>query len=438
MNVAREVQEGQFGGEVRRAMTMIPNLRYSIFAMLGMLAGCGDAASQPGPAHPGAPGSGADASTSGGGHDASVDARTPLSDGATPPSGDDDDASAPSDASTPPPSGALVAYASGYGPNISVFAVNADGSLSLKSTTPAVSSPSFLAIDRAVTHVYAVSEETAGRVAAYSIDKGTGALTYLNDVSSNGDGPAHVAIDATGKWVIAANYGDGTVSVLPVQADGKLGNATDTQAVGANAHMAAIDPSNQFVFVPCKGADAIAQFKLSNGKLVANATKVVKTAAGAGPRHIAFHPNGKYAYLINENNSTMTGFTLDATGSLTPIETKSTLPTGFSGTNTGAEVWVHPSGMLVYGSNRGDNSIVAFTIDPATGKMTLKGHTKSGGKTPRDFTLDATGKFLYSANQDSSNVVPFAIDAAGALAPVGAPVSVDQASFIGVVRLPAP
>jgi 6-phosphogluconolactonase len=243
-------------------------------------------------------------------------------------------------------------------------------------------------------------------------------------------------------WVMVANYGDGTTAVLPVGADGKLGAATDTKTVGAEAHMIVADPSNQWVFVPCKGMDYVAQFRfdVNAGTLAPNATPHVPTAAGAGPRHLAFHPNGKLAYLINENASTMTALALDpATGRLTEIETKSTLPVGFTGSNTGAEVWVHPSGKWVYGSNRGDDSIVEFAIDATTGRLTLVGHTKTGGATPRDFTLDPSGAFLYAANQGSGTITAFAIDGAqGTLAAMGAPFAATSPSFVGLVHLPPP
>jgi 6-phosphogluconolactonase len=358
---------------------------------------------------------------------------TPETDGGAPDSGG------------PAPAGPLYAYASGYGANISIFTVDpTTGALTLKASPSAtVASPSFLAVNRASTNLYAVSEVAVGRVAAYTIDAKTGGITYLNDVSSKGNGPAHVWVDATSKWVLTANYGDGFVAVLPVQAGGRLGEATDSQLVGTNAHMIVADPTNKFVYVPCKGADYIAQFTFDAvaGKLVPNtAVPKVKTKAGAGPRHIAFHPNGKLAYLINESNSTMTGYALDGTtGVLTEIETLSTLPAGgFAGVNTGAEVWVHPSGKFVYGSNRGHDSIVVFAIDPVTGKMTLKGHTKTTGTMPRDFTLDPKGTFLYAANQGSGTIVPFKIDPAqGTLGAPGASVGVTQATFVGLVHLPA-
>jgi 6-phosphogluconolactonase len=388
---------------------------------------------------------------------------TAPGDGASPPSAGADAAAAdafsppapPSDASSPPPipgvdaaapPGRVVAYASGYAPKIDVFAIDpTSGALALDADASVASfgsSPSFLAVNPAATNLYAVDENTSGQVGAYAIDRTTGALTFLNAVSSGGAGPPFVRVDATGKYVLVANYDDGTVSVLPILSGGKLGAPLQTLTVGAEAHMILPDPSNRFVFVPCKGADYVAQFLFdpSTGTLTPNAVPRVATAAGAGPRHLAFHPNGKFAYLISEVNSTMTAYAFDGTaGTLTEIETQSTLPPGFSGTNTCAEVWVHPSGAWVLGSNRGDDSIVVFAVDPGTGKMTRKGFTKTGGASPRDFTFDLAGVFLYAANETSNNVVPFRFDATlGTLTTTGTAVGVTGASFVGVVRLPAP
>ncbi len=362
-------------------------------------------------------------------------------DGTSPPPSDgggiDVDASSDSGA----PQGPLVAYASGYGPNIDVFAVDpASGALTLASSIPSFgTSPSFLAINREATHLYAVDENAMGRVGAYSV-AAAGALTFQNAASSGGNGPPFVALDRSEAFVLVANYGDGTVSVLPLQPGGTVGNATATIAVGTNAHMIVTDLTNHFAFVPCLGSDYVAQFLFdpTTGALTPNAVAHVSTAAGAGPRHIAFHPNGKFAYLINEKNSTLGAYSLDsAAGTLTEVQTVSTLPAGFTGTNTAAEVWVHPSGSWVLGSNRGDDSIVVFAADPATGHLSGPTFTKTGGTTPRDFTIDPTGTFVYAANQGSGSVVPFRFDAtAGTLTPTGAPVTVTAASFVGVVRLP--
>ena len=162
------------------------------------------------------------------------------------------------------------------------------------------------------------------------------------------------------------------------------------------------DPSNHFVFVPCLGADYVAQFVFDDttGKLTPNAVATVAAATGAGPRHIAFHPNGRIAYVINETNSTMTTYTFDSNaGTLSAIDTQSTLPAGFSGTNTAAEVWVHPSGAWLFASNRGADDIAVFALDVTTGKMKSPSFTPSGGMTPRDFTLAPGGGFLCAASQ---------------------------------------
>jgi len=334
----------------------------------------------------------------------------------------------------------LVAYVSGYGPDLGVYEVAPTGGLSSASTTTAfAASPSFLAIAPGGSTLYAVSEASNGRVAAYSIDAATGGLAYLDDVSSGGAGPAHVSVDRSGSHVLVANYDDGTISVLPIVAGGRLGTASQTLAAGANAHMILTDPSNRYVFVPCLGSDYVAQylFDETSGALAPNAVPHVATAANAGPRHLAFAPDGKHAYLINERASTMTALELDAaTGRLTELQTLSTRPAGATGANTTAEVWVHPSGKFLYGSNRGDDTIVQFAID-ATGRLSLVGHTPTQGQTPRDFTLDPAGTFLYVANQGSNSVVPFAIDATtGTLSPTASPITAQVPTFIGLVALP--
>ncbi len=345
------------------------------------------------------------------------------------------------DAPTPPPADTgtpkkLIAYVSGYGPDLAWLTVDpATGALAPAGSLAAVqASPSFLAIDAGVTALYAVSEAN-DRVVAYSID-GEGALHYIDDVSSGGHGPAHISIDRTGKWVLVANYTDGTVSVLPMRADRGVGDPQQTLAPGANAHMILTDASNRYAFVPCLGSDLVAQytFDAQAGKLTANGT--LATAAGAGPRHLAFAPDGVHAYLLNEKSSTIMALALDgATGKLSALQTLSTLPAGSMVTNTGAEVWVHPSGKLVFASNRGDDSIATFAVQ-GDGTLALVGHTKTGGQTPRDFTLDPSGKYIYVANQGSNNVVQLAIDVSGTLTPVGQPLTAQMPSFVGVVALP--
>ncbi|HEY1692398.1 MAG TPA: beta-propeller fold lactonase family protein [Polyangiaceae bacterium] len=348
---------------------------------------------------------------------------------------------APVEAEASGPPARLVGFASGYGPGIQWLSVDtATGAITpAGEVTSFGTAPSFLAVDAASKHLYAVDENTPGQVGAYSIDATTGALTFQNAVASGGDGPPYVGLDPQGKWVLVANYTSGTVAVLPVKADGSLGAAVHTASPGQLAHMMVADPADHFVFVPCKGSDYVAQyvFDASTGNLTANQVPTMATAAGAGPRHLAFHPNGTIAYLVNETDSTVEELSFDAlAGTLAPIQTASTLAPGFTGTNTAAEVHVHPSGAWLFVSNRGDDSIATFPLD-ASGRIGTPTFTKSGGATPRDFALDPTGTFLYAANETTGNVVAFRFDAAsGTLTPSGSTVTAAMASFVGLFPLP--
>ena len=328
----------------------------------------------------------------------------------------------------------LVAYISGYGPAIEWFDVDlASGALSAKGSL-AAPQPSFLALSP--THAYAVSENM-DRVGAYAIDPASGALTFLGDQSSQGAGPAHVSLERSGAYVLVANYGGGTAAVLPIAADGSLSAATQTVNPGTNAHMIVTDPSNQFAFVPCKGSDYVAQYTFTHGVLAPNAVPHLATASGAGPRHLAFAPDGMHAYLVDENASTLMVLGFDsATGQLATQQTVSTRAANATGANTGAEVAVAPSGKFVYASNRGDDDLAVFAI-AVDGSVTPASHTPSGGMTPRMFALDPTGHWLYAANQGSNNVVAFAVDATtGALTATGTVTQATMPAFVGFVALP--
>jgi 6-phosphogluconolactonase len=346
-----------------------------------------------------------------------------------------DNASPISDA----PPARLVAYVGGYSTQIARYDV-ARGALTPATAITAIAAdPSFLAVDPAGAHLYAVSE-SANRVGAYTIAPADGALAAIGDVASGGNGPAHVFVDRSGAYLLAANYGDGRVSVFAIQAGGGLAPAQQVVLAGTNAHEIVTDPSNHFAFVPCLGSDWVAQytFDATSGTLTANAVPHFTTAAGAGPRHLAFSPDGHFGYLLAETASTLSALSLDgATGQLAELQTLSTLPAGFSGTNTGAEVWVHPSGAFVFASNRGDDSIATFSRDATSGMLALVGHTKTGGMTPRDFTLDPDGRFLYAANQASNTVVALAFDpASGMLSSIASSVTAQMPSFVGIVALP--
>ena len=345
-----------------------------------------------------------------------------------------DDGSLPLDAPIQPTH--LVAYVSGNAPNIAYYDFDAaTGALTSVGQVPAfAANPSFLALTRA--HLYAVSENT-DQVGAYAIDPATGALTLIDRVASGGSGPAHLGVDRSAKFVLTANYGDGKIAVLPVRADGGVAASVSNLVAGANAHMIVSDAANRFVFVPCKGADYVAQYRFdpSSGALTPNATPTVATAAGAGPRHLAFAPSNAFAYLINETLSTLTVFAYDsATGRLSEVQTVSSRAAGATGANTGAEVAVHPNGKFVYASNRGDDTIAVFAIS-GNGMVALVGQVGTG-TTPRSFTLDPIGAWLLVANQDSGSVTTYAIDpSSGMPVATGASLAFTKPSFVGFVAL---
>lgn len=308
-------------------------------------------------------------------------------------------------------------------------------------------SPSFVAIHPSQKYLYAVSEiadfdgKKSGAVSAFSIDEVTGSLRVLNQFPSEGMHPCHVIVDAAGKNALVANYSSGTVAVLPIDPNsGRLSKAsTVIQHVGSSvnpqrqegphAHSINLDAANRFAFAADLGLDKILiyQFNPASGDLKPNDPPAGIVAPGSGPRHLAFHPSGKYVYVNNELSSGITTFTYDAAmGRLTELQTLSTLPAGFTGENSTAETVVHPSGKMVYVSNRGHDSIALFQIDPATGKLTALGHTPTGGRTPRNFNVDPTGTFLLVANQSSSDVTVFRIEATGTLTPT--PVKIEVGS----------
>jgi 6-phosphogluconolactonase len=337
----------------------------------------------------------------------------------------------------------LVAFASGGGPNIVAYEVDrTTGALTqLTSTVAFAATPSFLAFAPDARFVFALSE-SADRVGAFALDRATAALTYLDDVPSMVQGPAHIAVDRTGAWLFAAGYTDGKVAVFPIGADGHIGSARQVVSAGANAHELVLDPSNRWAFVPCLGSDYVAQyaFDVATGTLTPNAVPHLATAAGTGPRHLAFTHDGARAYLVGEVASTITMLTLDAsTGQLASHQTLSLLPAPLAG-NTGGEVVVDATGRFVWASNRGANTIAAFTAG-SDGMLTYAGATSTAGTTPRNFTVtDATGTLALVANQGSSSLVPFTIDRTTGLfaRASGAIVAQPSPEFVGVLALPVP
>jgi len=306
----------------------------------------------------------------------------------------------------------------------------ATGALTLLSTTKGVINPSFLAVDPRRRYLFAVNEvsEFAGRpgggVSAFAIDPQTGALAALNQQPTFGADPCYVCVDQGGKWLLAANYSGGSVAVFPIGEDGHLGPATELQQhrgsgedphrqEAAHAHSVIIDPSNRYALVADLGLDRIMLYELDSekGKLKPYETPWVSVRPGAGPRHMAFHPGGRYLYLANELNSTVTAFTYDASsGRLQEIHSLSLLPDDFNGRSYSADIHVTPSGSYLYASNRGHDSLAIFAIDQDTGRLTALGHASTLGHTPRNFAIDPAGAYLLAANQDSDTVVTFRID----------------------------
>ena len=329
----------------------------------------------------------------------------------------------------------------------------ATGALTQPELAAEVASPSFLAVHPTRNLLYSVNEinsfqgKQTGGVSAFSIDRASGKLTPLNQESSGGAGPAHLVVDKEGRNVLVANYGGGSVAVLPIDADGRLKPASSfVQHTGSSvnqsrqkephAHSVNVDASDRFAYVADLGLDKVLVYRYDSAKgtLTPNDPPFATVKPGSGPRHFALHPGGRFAYVINELTCMVTAFRNDAArGALTEIETVSTLPKGtaMQPQFSGSEVQVHPSGKFLYAANRGHDTIAVFTIDQATGRLTLVQNQLTLGSIPRGFGIDPDGRFLLAGNQKSDTLVVFRIDQqSGRLAPtgqkleIGAPVSV--------------
>jgi 6-phosphogluconolactonase len=314
-----------------------------------------------------------------------------------------------------------------------------------------IQNPSWLVTDPRHRFLYAVTEigndaKTHATISSYSINQKTGALKFLNKVDSEGGGACHLVVDKTGKILFVANYGSGSVASFAIHADGSIGDKTgfDQQSgssvnpqrqKGPHAHEVVLSPDNRFLFVPNLGTDKIMIYRVDAAKatFTPNDPASVSVKAGLGPRHFTFDPSGKFAYLVCEMGSTVVAFSYDsAKGSLTQIQALSTLPPEFSGENNSAEIHVDRSGRFLYASNRGNDSITVFSIDPAKGTLSKVQVAPTKGNIPRNFVIDPTGKYLLAANQKSDQIVVFAVDPKdGKLQPtgqtidVGGPVCID-------------
>ncbi len=333
----------------------------------------------------------------------------------------------------------------------------ASGKLSEPKLAAAASSPSFLALHPNHRFLYAVGEEREvgkrklGAVMAFSIDPASGMLTLLNEQPSGGNGPCHLSLDHDGRCVLVANYGSGSVAAIPIQPDGTLGepaamiqhegsSVNPQRQAGPHAHFITADPGNHFALACDLGLDKVLIYRLDAAKasLTTNQPPAGSLKPGLGPRHLAFHPNGRFAYVTSEMGCTVTAFNYDAKrGALEEIETLSTLPKDFSGKSYCAEIQMHPSGKFLYVSNRGHDSIAVFSVDSDTGKLKLLECTSTHGKFPRHFTLDPTGNWLLAENQNSDSVFVFRVDPkTGLLTATGE--SITLGAPVCAVFLPAP
>jgi 6-phosphogluconolactonase len=307
--------------------------------------------------------------------------------------------------------------------------------------------PSWVALHPNGRFLYAVNEvqnyngPNSGGVSAFSLDRATGKLTFLNEAASRGADPCYITVDQSGKYILVANYTGGSIAAFPISDDGKLGNASAfVQHTGhglnpkrqeaAHAHSIDLSPDERFAFVDDLGLDELLVYKFnkSKGSLKPNNPPFAKLEAGAGPRHFALHPSGKFGYVVSELASTVTAFSIDLkAGMLHRSQSISTLPDDFKGENDDAEIRMHPSGKFLYASNRGHDSIAVFAIDSSKGTLTPIEHTSTGGKTPRSFEIDPTGTLLFAENQQSNNIVIFHIDEkTGKLTPTGKVLEVGQ------------
>lgn len=332
------------------------------------------------------------------------------------------------------------------------------GKLSHVNTTADVVNPSFLAIHPSKKYLYAVNEighyqgKKTGAVSSFRINAKTGALQFLNQQSSEGAAPCHLVVDDTGNYVLVANYSGGNVCSLPIQKDGTLkksqssiqhfGSSIDLRRqTTPHAHSINLDHSNQHVIVADLGIDKllVSKFNSADGSLSSNPIPGIKMAPGAGPRHFTFHPTGKWGYVINELNRTITAMNYDPkNGSFQIIQTISTVPKGTSAKgNSTAEVQVHPSGKFLYGSNRGPNTLAMYRVNQQTGKLTSIGYQPTGGEIPRNFKIDPTGKYLLVANQNTHNVVVLKIDPnTGLLKETGMEIQVPKPVCIKFLPIP--
>lgn len=332
----------------------------------------------------------------------------------------------------------------------------AAGTLTPEGLAAAAENPSFLAIHPTGNFLYAVNEldkfqgKDSGAVTAFRINATTGKLERLNDTAAGGTSTCHINISRNGQFAVIANYGSGSCAAFSLGADGKIGERTAfhqhagssvdrSRQQGPHAHSVNFDRQNKHVIVADLGLDEVKvyNFNPATGAMNPNTPPSAKVKPGSGPRHFSFHPSGKYAYVINEMACTVTAFNWSAkNGTLTEIDTVTTLPVPVEKGFSTAEVVAHPNGRFVYGSNRGHNTIAVFQVDLATGKLKSVEHKSTQGAVPRNFAIDPTGQFLIAANQNSDSLVLFRINqGSGALEQIGSPIKAPVPVCVRYTRL---
>ena len=322
-----------------------------------------------------------------------------------------------------------------------VYAVRLEhgtGAMTILGHGPSLENPSYLALDTKKNRLYAACEIGEGYVAALSFDPQTGAMTQLNRQPSLGADPCHVALDPKGRCLLAANYSSGTVARFALLEGGALGTPTSAQHVGsgpnkgrqekAHAHSFTPDSSGKFAYACDLGVDKIFTYRVDRGSLEPGIPPFIDAAPGAGPRHFAWHPKGKWAYVVNELDLTVTLYARDGrTGALTPLQTVPALPRPKTEADTAADIHLSPSGRFLYSSNRGHDSLAIFAVNGGNGMLTLLGHEPTQGKTPRNFALSPQGDVLIAANQNSDSLVAFSVNQ-----------KTGKLQAIGQLKVPAP
>jgi 6-phosphogluconolactonase len=344
-------------------------------------------------------------------------------------------------------------YTAGASKGIYGLRFGTGGKLESLGVLAEVANPSFLATDKQHRFLYALSEKNApkdpsGFLSSYAIDPATGALRFLNRVSANGTVTGHLAVDGSGRWLLAANYGSGSVAVFALGADGSIGAMSDfkqhagssvdvKRQMGPHPHEVVMSSDNRFLFVPDLGLDRIFSYRFdaATGKLAPNDPASTAVPPGFGPRHMIFGRGEAFAYVLGEMGSKVIALSHDKTrGALTPIQTIATIPAGFTGENNSAELALDRDGRFLYASNRGHDSVTQFAIDPKDGTLTLVAVTPSGGKIPRNIAITPSGDALLAANQDSNSIVVFRRER-GKLNPTGETVDIPSPVCILFVPL---